>query len=93
MLIIVENRDIHPLPTKSFNDKTIRRFDVFEVDRPKARLKRTDDIGQLFRVAFIYLDIETVDIGEFFEEHRLALHHRLRGQRADIAKAQNRRPV
>jgi hypothetical protein len=37
----------------------------------------------------VHLEVETVDIGEFLEEHRLALHHRLGGQRADIAEPQH----
>ena len=38
-------------------------------------------------------DIEDVDAGEFLEQNRLALHHRLGGQRADSAETQNRGAV
>ena len=34
-----------------------------------------------------------VDAGEVLEEHRLALHHRQRPERADVAQAQHRRAV
>ena len=34
-------------------------------------------------------DVEDVDAGEFLEQHALAFHHRLGGQRADIAQAQH----
>ena len=34
-----------------------------------------------------------IDIGEALEQHRLAFHHRLGGQRAQIAQAQNRGAV
>ena len=34
-----------------------------------------------------------VDAGEFLEQDRLALHHRLGGERADIAEAQHRGAV
>ena len=35
------------------------------------------------------LDVEDVDAGEFLEQDRLAFHHRLGGQRADIAEAEH----
>ncbi len=35
------------------------------------------------------LDVEHVDAGEFLEQDRLALHHRLGGERADSAQAQH----
>ena len=38
-------------------------------------------------------DVEDVDAGEFLEQDRLALHHRLGGERADRAEAQHRRAV
>jgi hypothetical protein len=40
-------------------------------------------------VGFVHLDVEAVDVGEFLEQNRLALHHRLGGQRADIAQPQH----
>ena len=35
------------------------------------------------------LDVEHVDVGELLEQHRLAFHHRLGGERADIAEAEH----
>ena len=45
------------------------------------------DIG---RVDF---QVDGIDIGEALEEDRLAFHHRLGGQRAQIAQAQDGRAV
>jgi hypothetical protein len=39
------------------------------------------------------LDVEHVDAGELLEQHALAFHHRLAGQRADVAQAQHRGAV
>ena len=39
------------------------------------------------------LDVEDVDAGELLEQHRLAFHHRLGGERADIAEAEHGRAV
>jgi hypothetical protein len=49
--------------------------------------------ASFFGVGLVHLQVETVDIGEFLEEHRLALHHRLGGQRPDIAEPQHRGAV
>jgi hypothetical protein len=89
VLIVVEYGDVHARTANPFNDETIGCLDVFEVDRAKGRLQRADDLGELFGVGFVHLDVETVDMGEFLEEHGLALHHRLGGQRANVSKTQN----
>ena len=34
-------------------------------------------------------EIDGIDVGEAFEQHRFAFHHRLGRQRAAIAKAEN----
>ena len=39
------------------------------------------------------LDVDRVDVGEALEQHRLAFHHRLRGERAEIAEAEDRGAV
>ena len=41
----------------------------------------------------IHFDIKYVDTGKLLEQNALALHHRLTGQRADIAQTQYRRAV
>ncbi len=41
----------------------------------------------------VYLDIEHVDIGESFEQHRLPFHDGLSGQRTDISQAKDRSSV
>jgi hypothetical protein len=44
-------------------------------------------------VELVDLDVEHVDAGELLEQDRLALHHRLGGERADIAEAEHRGAV
>ena len=41
----------------------------------------------------VHLDVEHVDAGEFLEQHRLAFHHRLAGERPDGAEAEHRGAV
>ena len=89
VLIIVENRDVHPLAADFLDDEAVRRLDVFKVDRAEGGAERADDFGKAFRIGFVQFDVETIDIGEFLEQDGLALHHRLGGQRPDIAQPQN----
>ena len=93
VLVVMENRNIHPLAAKLFHDETIGRFDILEVDGAEGGFQRADDLGQFDRIGFVQLDIETVDTRKFLEQDGLAFHHRLGGQRPDIAKAKHSRAV
>ncbi len=85
----MEDRDLHAVAQFALNLETLWRLDVFQVDTAERRLQRGDDVAQLFRIVFVDFDIEDIDAGKFLEQHALAFHHRLRCQRADIAKAEN----
>ena len=93
MLVVVENRDIHPLLQAVFNFKTLRRLDVFEVDAAKRRLQRGDRFDKFLRVGLIHFNIKDINPGELLEEHALAFHDGFTGERADIAKPQHGRAV
>ena len=69
--------------------EALGRLDVFQVDAAEGRLQAGDDVDQLVRVGLVDLDVEHVDAGEFLEQAGLAFHHRLAGQRADVAQAQH----
>jgi hypothetical protein len=68
-------------------------LDVFKVDAAKAGLHQRDRLDQRLGVFAVDLDVDRIDIGKALEQHRLAFHHRLGGQRAQIAQAQNGRAV
>ncbi len=93
VLIIVKDRDVHLLAAQPLDDEAVRRLDVLEIDRPEGGLQRRHDLRKLHGIALVHLDVETVDIGELLEEHRLALHHRFRRERPDIAQTQHRGAV
>ena len=78
---------------RTLDEEAVRRLDVLEVDAAEGRLERGDDVDQLLRVALVDLDVEAVDTGELLEQHALAFHHRLRGERADRAQAEYRGAV
>jgi hypothetical protein len=93
VLVIVEDRDLHPFAQPGFDVEALRRLDVFQVDAAKSRLQRGDDVDQLVGIVLGDLDVEDIDAGELLEQHALAFHHRLAGQRPDVAQAEHRGAV
>ncbi|ETH82474.1 hypothetical protein L559_1027 [Bordetella pertussis STO1-CHOC-0017] len=93
VLVVVEHRDLHALAQLALDREALRRLDVFQVDAAEGGFQPGDDLHQLVRVGLVDLDVEHVQPGELLEQHRLAFHHRLGGQRADVAQPQHRRAV
>ena len=89
VLVVVEDGDVHPLAQRLLDDEAIGSGDVLKVDPAEARLEQFDRVDEPLRVLGLHLDVDGVDVGEALEQHRLAFHHRLRGQRAEIAEAQD----
>ena len=89
VLVIVENRNVHFLFQTLLDDKTFRRFDILKVNPAKGRPHQTDRIDNFVGVFGIQLDIDRIHIGKAFEQNCLALHHRFRCQRTQIAHTQN----
>ena len=90
MLIVVHDGDFHSLTKLVLDLEALRGLDVLKVDRTEGRFERGNGIDEAVGVGGGNLDVEDVDPCEFLEKNRLAFHHRLRGQRPDIAEAENR---
>ena len=93
VLVVVEYRDLEPLAQHASRCEALRGLDVLEIDATERRLERRDDVDQFVRVALGQFDVEDIDPGELLEQAALALHHRLGGERADVAQAEHRRAV
>ena len=93
VLVVVEDRDVHALAQLLLDVEALGRLDVLEVDAAQRGLERGDDVDQLVGVVLGEFDVEDVDAGELLEQAALAFHHRLAGQRADVAQAQHRGAV
>ena len=85
----MEDGDVHPLLELLFDVEALGGLDVFEVHAAQRRLHGGDHVDQLVRVVLGQFDVEDVDSGEFLEQAALAFHHRLGGQRPDIAQAKD----
>jgi hypothetical protein len=93
VLVVVEDRNVHTLAQPALDDEALRGLDVLKVDPAEAGLQSRDDVAEQVDVLAVDLQVEDVDAGEGAEEGGLALHHRLGGERPDIAQAQHRRAV
>ena len=93
MLIVMEDRNLHALTQLLLDVEAFRCFDVFKIDAAEGGLQRSNMLNQFVRIGLIHLDIEAIDTGEFFEQYGFAFHHRLGGERPDIAQTQHRRAV
>ena len=89
MLIVVKNRNLHPLAEFLLHHKAFWRLDIFKVNAAKGRLQRGDDINQLIDIGLVDFNIKDIDIGKFLKQYRLAFHYRLRRQWANIAQTQH----
>ena len=89
MLVVVHDRHIEVLAQTLFDDEALRRLDVFEVDATERRGHDLDGFTEAVHVFGVEFEVDTVDIGEALEQHRLAFHHGLGGQRPEIAQPQH----
>ena len=89
VLVVVEHRDAHAAAQLGLDREAFRGLDVFQVDRAEGRLQGRDHVAEAGGVGLVHLDVEHVDAGELLEQDGLALHHRLAGERADVAEAEH----
>ena len=93
MLVIVHHRDVQFFLQATFDFKTFRSLDVFQVDASESRGNRLDCFDELFRVLFVHFDVKNIDSTVYFEQKSLSFHHRFAGHGTDVAKSQNGRTV
>ena len=93
VLVVVEHRDIELRLEAILDLEAARRRDVLEVDAAEGRRDQLDVAHDLVGVGRVEADREGVDAGELLEQAALALHHRHRRARADVAEAEHRRAV
>ncbi len=93
VLVIVEDGNLHALAQLLLDVEALGRLDVFEVDAAQRRFQHRDGLDELVRIGLGKFDVEHVDAGELLEEAALAFHHRLRGERSDVAETQHGRAV
>ncbi len=89
VLVIVEHRDVAAGDQRLFNLEALGGLDVFQVDAAEGVGDGGHRIDELGAGLVLHLDVDGVDAGKALEQQGLALHHRLGGQRAQIAQPQD----
>ena len=93
VLVVMEHRDVHQFLQALLDDEAFRRLDVLQVDAAEGRAEIAHRIDELVGVLGVDLEIDGIDVGEALEQDRLAFHHGLGGERAEVAEAEDRRAV
>ena len=85
----MEDRDVHQLAQPALDDEAVRRLDVLEIDTAEGRAEIAHSVDEGVDVLRVDFEVDGIDVGEALEEHRLAFHHRLGGERPEIAEAED----
>ena len=93
VLIVVEHRDVEQLAQPLLDDEALRRLDVLEIDAAPALAEQLHAIDDLVGILGGHFEIDGVDVGKALEQHRLAFHHRLGRERAEVAEPEDRGAV
>ena len=93
MLIVVHQRNVEFVAQPPFDFEALRGLDVLEVDASEGGGDGFHRADELLGVGRIDFDVEGVDSGVGLEEHALALHDGLGGQRTDVAQSEHGRAV
>jgi len=89
VLVVVEHGDVEEFAQALLDHEAFRRLDVFEVDPAKGLAEEPHAVDELVYVLGVDFEVDAVDVGEALEQHRLAFHHRLGAECAEIAQAQH----
>src|SRR5690606_19514364 len=89
VLVIMEYRDIALLDQRALDFEALGRLDVLEIDAAEGDGDALDRIDKGLRALCVHFDVEYIDTGEALEQYAFTFHHRLGGQRAEVAQAKN----
>ena len=89
VLVVVEDRDVQPFDQPLFDLEALRGLDILQVDAAEGGRDVRHGVDEGVHVLAVDFDIEYVDPGKAFEQHGLAFHDRLGGQRAAVAQAED----
>jgi hypothetical protein len=93
VLVVVEDRDVEQLAQLLLDDEALGRLDVLEIDPAPALAQEPHAIDDLVGILRVDFEVDGVDVGKALEQHGLAFHHRLGGERAAVAEPENRGAV
>ena len=89
MLVVVEYGDVEQLLELLLDDEAVGRLDILEIDTAERRCQVADAVDERIDVLGIDQEIHGIDVGEPLEQRALAFHHRLGGERAEVAQPED----
>ena len=89
VLVVVEDGDFMRFAQPSSISKHSGALMSSRLMPPKVGSSAATTSMKRPRLARVDLEVEDVDVGELLEEAGLAFHHRLAGERADVAEAEH----
>ena len=89
MLVVVHHRDVTLGLEALLYLKALGRLDILEVDAAKGGHQRAHGVDKVVGIARVQLKVKGVKTCKYLKQQRLALHHRLARQRADIAQPEH----
>jgi hypothetical protein len=89
VLVVVEDRDVEALLQTPLDLEAPRRGDVLQVDPAVGGRDAGNRVDELIHRAGLKTERNRVDAAKSLEQHGLSLHHRHRGERPDVAEAED----
>src|SRR3546814_9694332 len=68
VLVVMEHRNVHPLPQRLLDDEAFGALDVLKVDPAEARLHQFDRVDEAIDILGLEFEVDRVDIGEALEQ-------------------------
>ena len=93
VLIVMKDGNVHHLAQALLDVEALRRLDVLEIDPAERRPEVFHRVDEFVRILGPDFQVDRIDVGKALEQHRLAFHHRLGSERAEVAEAKDRRAV
>ncbi len=93
MLVVVEDGNVEQLLELLLDDEAVGSLDVLQVDAAEGRRQIAHAVDEGVHVLGVDEKIHGVDVGEALEQRALAFHHRLGGERTEVAESEDRRSI
>ncbi|MOA41363.1 hypothetical protein D3C78_1633130 [compost metagenome] len=85
MLIVVHYRNIHFLFQTTLNFKTLRCFNIFQIDPTKSRLQRFYYFNEIINISGVQFKVKNVNIRKYFKQQTFTFHYRFTRSSSDIS--------
>ena len=93
VLVVMEYRDVEFILQTTFDFKTFRRFNIFQIDAAECRCYRFNRCYNFIGSLSVQFDVKDINIRELFEEIGFAFHYGFTSLGTDVSQTKNSRSV